>query len=163
MSARCDECGAPRPDGQRPCPSCGTPAPAAPPVRTWDAPEALAGWTLLQRATVAYAVAQLGLVAFGGPRAALRLAMLVPFVGLPLWLARTRNGVWLRRWAVFLGVATVTTLGLMLVGQIPTGPAQAATAACSLAWSAATARAAWRVHRGFVDRPGGMTSPRDSL
>lgn len=153
MSARCDECGDATSEGARRCARCGAPRVAPPEAPRYDGVEALAGWRLLQRATLAYAAAQLALTASGDARSAARLAVLLPAVAAPLWLARVRAGGWLAPWAALIGAGTLVGAGFLLTGVVPWGRAQGAALACSFAWSLATGAAAWRVRRGASRDP----------
>lgn len=149
MSVRCDECGAPSTVGATRCARCGAAVTGeAPPLR-YDHPDCLRGWSLLHRATVAYAAAQVALAPFSAaPQRGARLVMLIPFVAAPLWMARSRAGAWLSPWAALLCAGTLVALGFMLLGGTAPAPVQAMTLGTSTAWVAATALAAWRVREG---------------
>jgi hypothetical protein len=149
MSARCDECGAPSVTGTPRCARCGAALPDEAPTLRFDHPDCLQGWSVLKRATVAYAVAQVVLAPLGSaPQRGARLVMLVPFVVVPLWLARVRAGAWLSPWAALLCAGTLLALTFLFVGAVAPGGAQALSLGTSTAWVLATVYAAWRVRDG---------------
>jgi hypothetical protein len=149
MSARCDECGGPSVTDATRCARCGATMPGEAPTLRYDHPDCLQGWSVLQRATVAYAVAQVVLAPLGSaPQRGARLVMLVPFVAVPLWLARARAGAWLSPWAALLCAGTLLALSFLLVGAVAPGGVQALTLGTSLAWVAVTVYAAWQVRDG---------------
>lgn len=157
MSARCDECGAPSTAGARRCARCGATLPEEAPARRYDHPDSLRGWALLQRATVAYAVAQVALAPFGtAPQRGARLLWLIPFVAVPLGMARARAGAWLTPWAALLCAVTLLALVFLLLGGATTGAVQGLTLGSSAAWATATVVAAWRVRDGA--RRGAVTA-----
>lgn len=157
MSARCDECGAPSTAGSTRCARCGAALTEESPTLRYDHPDCLRGWSVLQRATVAYAVAQLALALVGSaPQRGTRLVMLIPFVALPLWMARARAGAWLSPWAAFLCAGTLLALAFLFIGGVAPGALQALTLTTSTAWVAATVFAAWRVRDGA--RRGSVTA-----
>ncbi|MFO0625358.1 MAG: hypothetical protein U0325_07025 [Polyangiales bacterium] len=151
MSARCDECGAPSSTGAVRCARCGADMPEEAPTLRYDHPACLRGWTVLRRATVAYAVAQLALAALGdAPHRGTRLVTLIPFVAVPLGLARARAGAWLSPWAALMCAGTLLALGLLLTGAVATSGLQALTLGTSVAWVTAAVYAAWQVRDGAL-------------
>lgn len=149
MSARCDECGAPSAAGATRCARCGAALPEETPTLRYDHPTCLRGWSTLQRATVAYAVAQVALALLGNaPHRGTRLVTLIPFVAVPLWMARARAGAWLSPWAALLSAGTLLALVFLRIGAVAQGGLQALTLGTSTAWVAATGFAAWQVRDG---------------
>lgn len=157
MSARCDECGAPSSADATRCARCGAALTEEAPTLRYDHPACLRGWSMLQRATVAYAVAQVALAPLGSaPQRGARLVMLIPFVAVPLWMARARAGAWLSPWAALLCAGTLLALVFVLIGGVAPGAVQALTLGTSTAWVAATVFAAWQVRDGA--RRGSVTA-----
>lgn len=149
MSVRCDECGAPWTSGASRCARCGAARPDEAPTLRYDHPDCLRGWSLLERATGVYAAAQVALAAIGhDPHRGARLVTLVPFVALPLWMARARAGAWLSPWAALLCAGTLLALVFLRTGAVTPSGVQALTLGTSTAWVAATMFAAWRVRDG---------------